>query len=346
MSQPAGPFRGRSPPGRRGGLSAVCQCMPSDEASITSSDPFARQPKDRKPLACGREAVDGAGRLPVGREALEHRFVVDLAKDPATDRAIDLKPAIESSLFRRRVGDVCRLTLVEAANGAFGRRAFQQRDPDAQPDPLTDIRAGGETLGIGAGSTVMVRASRGLGVGRGLGLAGSADWTGVAVASLVSFTCSGISRLAAISRPPTSASTARPTISRSPAVLGGRRPSDVERGTWSGSNTDACSVAGWRILRRGIRREVAPHLSGSAATVRPMDSPDLIIFGARLEPVAGPWLGSSADALAISGGRIAAVGTAAEVRALAGSATRVVRSRGRRWCPASSTRTCTRSTAA
>ncbi len=70
-----------------------------------------------------------------------------------------------------------------------------------------------------------------------------------------------------------------------------------------------------------------------AATVRPMDSPELIIVGARLEPVAGPWLGSNADALAISGGRIAAVGTAAEVRALAGSATRVVRLAGQTVVP-------------
>jgi predicted amidohydrolase YtcJ len=59
-----------------------------------------------------------------------------------------------------------------------------------------------------------------------------------------------------------------------------------------------------------------------------MDSPELIIVGAHLEPVAGPWLGSNVDALAVSGGRIAAVGTAAEVRVLAGSATRVVRLAG------------------
>ncbi|HEY8179483.1 MAG TPA: amidohydrolase [Candidatus Limnocylindria bacterium] len=55
-----------------------------------------------------------------------------------------------------------------------------------------------------------------------------------------------------------------------------------------------------------------------------MDQPELVILGARLEPVAGPWLGSGADALAISAGRIAAVGTAAEVRELAGRATRIV----------------------
>jgi len=64
-----------------------------------------------------------------------------------------------------------------------------------------------------------------------------------------------------------------------------------------------------------------------------MDSPELIIVGARLEPVVGSLLGSNVDALAVSGGRIAAVGTAAEVRALAGSTTRVVQLAGQTVVP-------------
>ena len=55
-----------------------------------------------------------------------------------------------------------------------------------------------------------------------------------------------------------------------------------------------------------------------------MDAPELVILGARLEPIAGPWLGSYADGLAISAGRLAAVGTSAEMRELAGHTTRVI----------------------
>ncbi|HEY8177484.1 MAG TPA: amidohydrolase [Candidatus Limnocylindria bacterium] len=55
-----------------------------------------------------------------------------------------------------------------------------------------------------------------------------------------------------------------------------------------------------------------------------MDAPELVVLGARLEPIAGPWLGSYADGLAISAGRLAAVGTSAEMRELAGHTTRVI----------------------
>ncbi|HEX6473635.1 MAG TPA: amidohydrolase [Candidatus Limnocylindria bacterium] len=55
-----------------------------------------------------------------------------------------------------------------------------------------------------------------------------------------------------------------------------------------------------------------------------MDRPEVVILGARLEPVAGPWLGSEADALAVIGGRIAAIGTSAEMRDLAGPGTRTI----------------------
>ncbi len=64
-----------------------------------------------------------------------------------------------------------------------------------------------------------------------------------------------------------------------------------------------------------------------------MNQPELVILGAHLEPVAGLWLGSDADALAIAGGRIAAVGRAAEVRVLAGPATRVVELAGQTVVP-------------
>jgi predicted amidohydrolase YtcJ len=55
-----------------------------------------------------------------------------------------------------------------------------------------------------------------------------------------------------------------------------------------------------------------------------MAQPDLVILNAHLEPIAGPWVGRSADALAIAGGRIIGIGSSAEVRGLAGAATRVV----------------------
>ena len=77
----------------------------------------------------------------------------------------------------------------------------------------------------------MVRAGRAVGVGRGVRLASATEGIGVAVARLVWSGCSGSTRLTAISTPPISASAARPTIIRSPAVLDGRRPSDVESGT-------------------------------------------------------------------------------------------------------------------
>ena len=70
-----------------------------------------------------------------------------------------------------------------------------------------------------------------------------------------------------------------------------------------------------------------------AATVRRMDRPELVIVDARLEPVAGPWLGSRADALAVADGRIVAVGSSAELEGLAGPGCRVVRLDGRSVTP-------------
>ena len=64
---------------------------------------------------------------------------------------------------------------------------------------------------------------------------------------------------------------------------------------------------------------------GVAATVRRMDRPELVIVGARLEPVAGPWVGSRADALAVADGRIVGVGSSAEMEGLAGPGCRVIR---------------------
>ena len=64
-----------------------------------------------------------------------------------------------------------------------------------------------------------------------------------------------------------------------------------------------------------------------------MDSPELVILGARLEPVAGEWLGSDADALAITMGRITAVGSGLELRELAGPSTRVVELDGQTVAP-------------
>jgi predicted amidohydrolase YtcJ len=55
-----------------------------------------------------------------------------------------------------------------------------------------------------------------------------------------------------------------------------------------------------------------------------MDRPQFVILGARLEPVAGPSLGTGADALAIVGGRIAAIGASAEIRDVAGPGTRTL----------------------
>jgi predicted amidohydrolase YtcJ len=64
-----------------------------------------------------------------------------------------------------------------------------------------------------------------------------------------------------------------------------------------------------------------------------MSQPDLIILNAHLEPIAGPWVASSADALAIAGGRIVEVGRSADVGRLAGAATRVVTLEGRTVVP-------------
>ena len=57
------------------------------------------------------------------------------------------------------------------------------------------------------------------------------------------------------------------------------------------------------------------------------------MVGARLEPIAGPFVGSEADALVIAGGRIRAVGTTSEMRELAGAATRIVDLAGRTVVP-------------
>jgi predicted amidohydrolase YtcJ len=64
-----------------------------------------------------------------------------------------------------------------------------------------------------------------------------------------------------------------------------------------------------------------------------VDRPELLILDASLEPVAGPWLGSGADALAIAGGRIAAVGGSLEMEQLAAPQTRVARLDGRSLVP-------------
>ena len=53
-------------------------------------------------------------------------------------------------------------------------------------------------------------------------------------------------------------------------------------------------------------------------------APELIIVGARVETVAGPTAGTRPEALAVSGGRISAIGSAAEIRALAANSTRVL----------------------
>lgn len=64
-----------------------------------------------------------------------------------------------------------------------------------------------------------------------------------------------------------------------------------------------------------------------------MDQPELIIVGGRLEPIAGRSLDSGADGLAITGGRITAVGSSAEMRHVAGSATRVMELAGQTVTP-------------
>ena len=67
--------------------------------------------------------------------------------------------------------------------------------------------------------------------------------------------------------------------------------------------------------------------------------PDLVLVNGRvytLDP-GRPW----AEALAIAGDRIAAVGTTAEIRALAGPGNARHRPEGAFVCPASTTPTCT-----
>jgi hypothetical protein len=61
--------------------------------------------------------------------------------------------------------------------------------------------------------------------------------------------------------------------------------------------------------------------------------PELVIVGAAIEAVAGPFAGVHADALAVSGGRIAAIGQTMEMRAQAGAGTRVVELDGRTLVP-------------
>ncbi|HET6744901.1 MAG TPA: amidohydrolase [Candidatus Limnocylindria bacterium] len=59
----------------------------------------------------------------------------------------------------------------------------------------------------------------------------------------------------------------------------------------------------------------------------------LIVVGASIDAVSGPSVGSGADALAVSAGRIAAIGPAAEIRPLARPATRVVELAGETLIP-------------
>ena len=90
--------------------------------------------------------------------------------------------------------------------------------------------SGGGGIGPKSGESCHVRAGCATALGAGLELV-RADGRGETVAWVVSFDCWGSTRLTAISTPPTRAITARPTIIRSPAVLDGRRPSDVDSGT-------------------------------------------------------------------------------------------------------------------
>jgi predicted amidohydrolase YtcJ len=61
--------------------------------------------------------------------------------------------------------------------------------------------------------------------------------------------------------------------------------------------------------------------------------PELLIVGAALEPVAGPFVGAGATALAVSGGRISAIGSSDELRSLAAPTTRVVELNGQSVVP-------------
>ena len=53
-------------------------------------------------------------------------------------------------------------------------------------------------------------------------------------------------------------------------------------------------------------------------------APELMILGASIEAVSGPFAGSEADAVAVSAGRIIAVGSSVEIRGVAGPGTRSV----------------------
>jgi len=64
-----------------------------------------------------------------------------------------------------------------------------------------------------------------------------------------------------------------------------------------------------------------------------MNRPELVILRARLEPVAGAWLGSGADALAVAGGRVVAIGTSSEMRDLVGPGTRTLMLNGESLVP-------------
>src|SRR4051794_24601702 len=55
---------------------------------------------------------------------------------------------------------------------------------------------------------------------------------------------------------------------------------------------------------------------------------DLVLHGGVVHAVAGPWAGRAATAVAVTGGKIVAVGSDAELRALVGLSTQVVDARG------------------
>jgi predicted amidohydrolase YtcJ len=59
-----------------------------------------------------------------------------------------------------------------------------------------------------------------------------------------------------------------------------------------------------------------------------MSRSDLVILGGRLEGVAGPYAATRAEAIAVANGRIVVIGPSAEIVALAGPGTRVVRLHG------------------
>ena len=65
-------------------------------------------------------------------------------------------------------------------------------------------------------------------------------------------------------------------------------------------------------------------LAGRYRGLMEASPPELIIVGARIETVAGPSAGTRPEGLAVTGGRISAIGAAADIRATAGKATRVL----------------------